>query len=681
MKPALEELVERLKEQSEREFPAFPDPSEEIPFFPKKTPERKTAKIRRDVGQGGGILQLKKLPRRDCYPDGDGTVHTVREVLTDVFGENLTGRIAAYIAGTGAGKPAGETGDSAEMTECRYCGTYSVTGQPSDSTAVDLCYLATVRTGTGERRTEKKGLFRLRYLFNLSPEGTSCHEPVVLEGRINPRDPVWPEWGIPVSETLCPVIRKEKRDEAVRTVLRPFFPEFGNGAQYQIRGRELATRIGLKVFEMHLADSSLLGRLVLRPGWAECVAENGTKYALKVPGNSVLLNSGTCVTKLLWNSTLLHECLHFLLHRPFALLQQTGHRTGDREAVAFCSRFRSAPVAPKTDFDWMELQCEALIPYVQMETDHLTDFAARRYAERTAARLPADPWSIAGDVSVRYGVSRRAAVSRLHEIGDGRRPSPRRPVKPEKMFSYLIPGDEAVLLLQENPMLRHLLEQGKYLFAEGRFVKNRDPFVRMDNGTPFLLPYGKTHPEECCIPLTLKEEALWRFCTRETFLSRKKIEPLKSRFHNRYQLDAEWGSEAYERQNEAFCRENQSWNDLMRKIRGMNFADSLKEIMQAKRVTDQTLSALLGVHRKVIYNLMHAKHVSAGHVVGVCVALNLPYYLSDRLLRLTGNELGESERDALYRGFLLTSSQIGVERCNEILASRSLPRLFQGMQD
>ena len=125
----------------------------------------------------------------------------------------------------------------------------------------------------------------------------------------------------------------------------------------------------------------------------------------------------------------------------------------------------------------------------------------------------------------------------------------------------------------------------------------------------------------------------------------------------------------------------EDFGGLMRKIRGMNFADSLKEIMQAKRVTDQTLSALLGVHRKVIYNLMHAKHVSAGHVVGVCVALNLPYYLSDRLLRLTGNELGESERDALYRGFLLTSSQIGVERCNEILASRSLPRLFQGMQD
>ena len=87
---------------------------------------------------------------------------------------------------------------------------------------------------------------------------------------------------------------------------------------------------------------------------------------------------------------------------------------------------------------------------------------------------------------------------------------------------------------------------------------------------------------------------------------------------------------------------------------------------------------MLGVSPKALYNYLNSDRPSLPHIVGICVALSLPYYISMELIENAGYALRKSEIDFLYRQFLLQSEQISVERCEDILQKQGYPPLFRG---
>lgn len=97
-----------------------------------------------------------------------------------------------------------------------------------------------------------------------------------------------------------------------------------------------------------------------------------------------------------------------------------------------------------------------------------------------------------------------------------------------------------------------------------------------------------------------------------------------------------------------------------------------------KGITREALAAELGVDRRAIYRYLNQRRPSLEHMVGICVALKLPFYISFDLIENGGERFRRTELHHLYRQFLLKADQLTVARCNDILKSRNYPPLFQG---
>jgi len=67
-------------------------------------------------------------------------------------------------------------------------------------------------------------------------------------------------------------------------------------------------------------------------------------------------------------------------------------------------------------------------------------------------------------------------------------------------------------------------------------------------------------------------------------------------------------------------------------------------------------------------------------VVGICVALKVPYFISMEILGAAGIKLRSTEQDFLYRQFLLNAENLTVSRCEDILKRHNEKPLFRGEQ-
>ena len=144
-----------------------------------------------------------------------------------------------------------------------------------------------------------------------------------------------------------------------------------------------------------------------------------------------------------------------------------------------------------------------------------------------------------------------------------------------------------------------------------------------------------------------------------------------------YTLAAEPGTEGYEKENSCLVSDCILWMDIYKELED-EFGESIKHILKRKHLTQEALAGMLGVSPKALYNYLNSDRPSLPHIVGICVAMSLPYYISMELIENAGYALRKSEIDFLYRQFLLQSEQISVDRCEDILQKQGYPPLFRG---
>ena len=144
-----------------------------------------------------------------------------------------------------------------------------------------------------------------------------------------------------------------------------------------------------------------------------------------------------------------------------------------------------------------------------------------------------------------------------------------------------------------------------------------------------------------------------------------------------YTLAAEPGTEGYEKENGRMVSDSLLWMDIYKELDD-KFGESIKNILERKELTQETLAAMLGVSPKALYNYLNSDKISLPHIIGICVALSLPYFISTELIGNAGYSLCKNKIDFLYRQFLIQSEQISVERCEDILKEQGYPPLFRG---
>lgn len=649
-----------------------------------------------DVGQGAGAVAVpvtygKTVERTDiCQP------YSVAEVLQNVFHADFQTVLENYVrTETEQIQEAGVL-PAAEGMKVRlwsYLKTLSKLQQPTDRTVVDVILQSRLegQYKDGETRYESAD-FRLRYIFDLRVCHQCCIGPLVWVYKDWEDDPALSGFAFDTNDYLLPILYNSDYETVAHAILDDFFPEakreIGGDASV-VSSEELARRMGLRVLDVRFADKTVMGQLYYNYGEVHLLDDSGKTYAQMIRPGTILVNQDNCTTAATRNSTIAHECCHMYLDRWFFLLQMM---TG-RKYTPYSSRRReNRRYHHKNDaLDWMELQCEKLPAYLLLERNDVIDYVEARLKQCNWKKTPENIRAIVDGLAERYEVSYQMAKYRMIELGyceaGGIRNYVNDMVIPDHGCTWLWPANttftisakDAALLAVSDSEFERVICSGRYRYVEGHFCLNTDKYILRDYyGKPHLTVYARCHMEECCLGFTVGG----RYRRTEYAVSkvaRNKTEPVTDKYRAAYRLVAEPGSSEYEKENQAMVDDGLLWLEFYKNIPD-DFAEMIKAIMKCKGITQENLSFELGVDRKALLNYLNQDRPSVAHVVGICVALKVPYFISMEILGAAGIKLRSTEQDFLYRQFLLNAENLTVSRCEDILKQHNEKPLFRGEQ-
>ena len=649
-----------------------------------------------DVGQGAGAVAVpvtygKTVERTDiCQP------YSVAEVLQNVFHADFQTVLENYVRTETeqiqeAGVLPGAEGMKVRLWS--YLKTLSKLQQPTDRTVVDVILQSRLegQYKDGETRYESAD-FRLRYIFDLRVCHQCCIGPLVWVYKDWEDDPALSGFAFDTNDYLLPILYNSDYETVAHAILDDFFPEakreIGGDASV-VSSEELARRMGLRVLDVRFADKTVMGQLYYNYGEVHLLDDSGKTYAQMIRPGTILVNQDNCTTAATRNSTIAHECCHMYLDRWFFLLQMM---TG-RKYTPYSSRRReNRRYHHKNDaLDWMELQCEKLPAYLLLERNDVIDYVEARLKQCNWKKTPENIRAIIDGLAERYEVSYQMAKYRMIELGyceaGGIRNYVNDMVIPDHGCTWLWPANttftisakDAALLAASDSEFERVICSGRYRYVEGHFCLNTDKYILRDYyGKPHLTVYARCHMEECCLGFTVGG----RYRRTEYAVSkvaRNKTEPVTDKYRAAYRLVAEPGSSEYEKENQAMVDDGMLWLEFYKNIPD-DFAEMIKAIMKRKGITQENLSFELGVDRKALLNYLNQDRPSVAHVVGICVALKVPYFISMEILGAAGIKLRSTEQDFLYRQFLLNAENLTVSRCEDILKQHNEKPLFRGEQ-
>lgn len=649
-----------------------------------------------DVGQGAGAVAVpvtygKTVERTDiCQP------YSVAEVLQNVFHVDFQTVLENYVRTETeqiqeAGVLPGAEGMKVRLWS--YLKTLSKLQQPTDRTVVDVILQSRLegQYKDGETRYESAD-FRLRYIFDLRVCHQCCIGPLVWVYKDWENDPALSGFAFDTNDYLLPILYNSDYETVAHAILDDFFPEakreIGGDASV-VSSEELARRMGLRVLDVRFADKTVMGQLYYNYGEVHLLDDSGKTYAQMIRPGTILVNQDNCTTAATRNSTIAHECCHMYLDRWFFLLQMM---TG-RKYTPYSSRRReNRRYHHKNDaLDWMELQCEKLPAYLLLERNDVIDYVEARLKQCNWKKTPENIRAIVDGLAERYEVSYQMAKYRMIELGyceaGGIRNYVNDMVIPDHGCTWLWPANmtftisakDAALLAASDSEFERVICSGRYRYVEGHFCLNTDKYILRDYyGKPHLTVYARCHMEECCLGFTVGG----RYRRTEYAVSkvaRNKTEPVTDKYRAAYRLVAEPGSSEYEKENQAMVDDGLLWLEFYKNIPD-DFAEMIKAIMKRKGITQENLSFELGVDRKALLNYLNQDRPSVAHVVGICVALKVPYFISMEILGAAGIKLRSTEQDFLYRQFLLNAENLTVSRCEDILKQHNEKPLFRGEQ-
>ena len=649
-----------------------------------------------DVGQGAGAVAVpvtygKTVERTDiCQP------YSVAEVLQNVFHVDFQTVLENYVRTETeqiqeAGVLPGAEGMKVRLWS--YLKTLSKLQQPTDRTVVDVILQSRLegQYKDGETRYESAD-FRLRYIFDLRVCHQCCIGPLVWVYKDWEDDPALSGFAFDTNDYLLPILYNSDYETVAHAILDDFFPEakreIGGDASV-VSSEELARRMGLRVLDVRFADKTVMGQLYYNYGEVHLLDDSGKTYAQMIRPGTILVNQDNCTTAATRNSTIAHECCHMYLDRWFFLLQMM---TG-RKYTPYSSRRReNRRYHHKNDaLDWMELQCEKLPAYLLLERNDVIDYVEARLKQCNWKKTPENIRAIVDGLAERYEVSYQMAKYRMIELGyceaGGIRNYVNDMVIPDHGCTWLWPANttftisakDAALLADSDSEFERVICSGRYRYVEGHFCLNTDKYILRDYyGKPHLTVYARCHMEECCLGFTVGG----RYRRTEYAVSkvaRNKTEPVTDKYRAAYRLVAEPGSSEYEKENQAMVDDGLLWLEFYKNIPD-DFAEMIKAIMKRKGITQENLSFELGVDRKALLNYLNQDRPSVAHVVGICVALKVPYFISMEILGAAGIKLRSTEQDFLYRQFLLNAENLTVSRCEDILKQHNEKPLFRGEQ-
>lgn len=478
----------------------------------------------------------------------------------------------------------------------------------------------------------------------------------------------------PLSDELVPFLWRDELDDTAEAILTLYYPEVLQSPM-QINPYTLARTLGLGIeFREITQDTSIFGRIYFEDDTEQGISEK----TIVIDSNLEKIRpSGTI------NNTIIHECLHWILHRYSVELEK-----GSADIIAQISTTEEA-----VETDWMEWQVHSLAPKIMMPKGMTQQFLKVKFAELKVTRQVKAMIDIIEDLikatANYFGVTIIAAQKRLVEFGieeargafnyiDGRYVPAyswqRGFLGVDQTFSIGL--KDLSKLLSEHQSIKNRLAEGGLVYIESHICLNDSKYIALSEaGVPKLTYYARTHMDECC--LVFEKSNHNQGSSKVTFTNVLNNSAELS-ITPSFKYPASDRNLDIESRARLLCELGFELSQVLKEL-PCDFGGALNYLRKYRKLTNEALSELSLLSVEYISKLQnnHIKEPSVKTVVALCIAMSLHFQLSDELLKRSGRSLRSlsMEEDMLYNLMIMSSSDYTVEECNQILIENNFTPL------
>lgn len=449
-----------------------------------------------------------------------------------------------------------------------------------------------------------------------------------------------------LKDTFVPDIKKENLDNVAEQILKKYYPE-ALKQPMPIDTDILLKRIGLSKIERRISkDASVFGRIYFED--AESAFYNDDTERLEIvpvkagtimvdPMVFFLRNMGSV------NNTIIHECVHWLLHRPLFVLEKVSDSSLKQIDCAIAGGIRGRRWSAARTIEW---QANALTPRIQMpartfckKADALIVKALNDY--ETDSLLDVIE-TVIEQLAEFFGVSKLSAKIRMIELGyevargafiyiDGQyvRPYGFKAGFLQDNQTFSIGVKDFLRLSLQDYDLREDKRSLEYVYVDSHLVYDKPKYVHhTDNGVE-MTPYALSHMDECCLVFDLElnspieEDRYHSIC----YLNRDEDNGLVFNLEFSAGLD----NAGKISQDEAELRELNAAYDMLDELPG-NYAKALAVLVDKSGMDKDEIADEMCVSTKTVNRILNGEAGSIENLAYFCLSLQLHPVLSEYLI-------------------------------------------------
>ena len=456
-------------------------------------------------------------------------------------------------------------------------------------------------------------------------------------------------------DDLIPIISKKQLDSIAVRMVNSLYPRASEYA-VSISVNQVVRQLGLIVQDVSFdADGEVLGKIFFEDASSLITdPKTGIVSIIPVSAGTIFINAPAdrLPDERIRSNTILHECVHWMLHRPAFLLAKLWNN--ECAAVA-CRRPGGSTVSKEwSAIDRMEWQANSLAPRMLMP-DWATRFIADGWLHRYERVSPILRMERTIDrLSQHFGVSRQLAKIRMEELGYENAKTAFSCYEKRK---HTISFENAIRELSRNQSFRETLASGIYAYVDDCFVIRDKKYVyRDESGSLHLTLFAKAHMEECCLAFAARRVNRWM---QHGML--------------RYKVEDETFITGTGLAVDELAKRSKTVTSILQGLPS-SFSETLISHMTRKGVTVERLAENCLMSPSAITRIRRDYYSSTSlrNVVSLCIGLSLHPSLAMDLIRKAGYCFNNSYEHMAYQTLLFCMTNCSIYECNDYLRKMNL---------
>ena len=553
----------------------------------------------------------------------------------------------------------------------------------------ELVFTGRAGLSTSEETKDEWFLVTATVDFDDLDEGFSITEIQIYDRGYNPH--------IDYNESLTPCISDKDTEHIAEKFLQTYYPETLQDIT-PVNVDTVVNRMGLTYEKRHLSsDLSIFGQIFFAPSETETYPDDSvTPIIEKFQKGTILIDDRVFFLRNYGSvrHTIIHECIHWYLHRKKFLLAQCLKEAGSGYK---CRITGEQQVKEKSNEAWFlewqanKIASKVLVPQIPLKMKFNEYLRAERELRPGTANV-----YLLGAIMKRlsdfFGVSLQVIKIRLEECGlsmarglfdycDGRylKPYAFKKDSLKENETYTIGCADLILETMKNPELGELMRNAQLVYSDSHLVINDPRYIEQKEHGRELTEYARLHLDECGIKFTIETTTSTKGTNyyRECILCRGFTGALKAgcKFDGISNKDKV-------AQAKAIKQHQREANKLMDCIIKSSLTASIINLMKEKKITVETLAERSSISDRQVTRLRtgETEQPELETIVAIAIGLDIPEDVSTLLLEVAGHTLlAYKEEHMLYKFFLSDPCEMPIKECNEMLIANGYEPLNSSM--